>query len=403
MSQQADANTHHNERVHFTSTTTMPPRTLPWLAAPKSKLLNPLSTSSPAPAKRRRDATPPSDQYLVDPDLNPTGVSTPQRRAKQRLLNPDRSPSTSPPPAPPAVEYMREGYGADDAWMMVEDEFFATAQLYTQHLHHAAYAEQKRRAQARGEKVLRTMGRPTDGRTGRDAMAVEREERATGIHRALGLDKKDDEGDLTDPLLGALMNDPRRMGRALEGVGKVKSKSRAANGFLRSPEKAKRTFVVGDLDDGDRATNDDFSEADSDDLDGPVARPRQQNPAPNYNNTTKPRPSEPDPHRQTTVFKKLAAATNQERSRDRAQPDRHISENTVATEHHKARSDAKRTGRDISREKFTTSIDDFEPFQTSIKEDAQAYLVKRRQRKEEEEKRQAKEKKAAVEVPTFII
>jgi hypothetical protein len=380
----------------------MPPRTLPWLTAPKAKPLDPLSTSSPAPPKRKRAVTPSSDQDLVDPDLNPTGVSTPQRRAKQRLLNPDRSPSTSPPPAPPAVEYMREGYGADDAWMMVEDEFFATAQLYTQHLHHAAYAEQKRRAQARGEKVLRTLGRPTDGRTERDAMVVEREERAKGIHKALGLDKEDDEGDLTDPLLGALMNDHRRMGRALEGVGKVKSKSRAANGFLRSPEKARRTFVVEDLDAGDRAVSNDFSEADSDDLDGPVARPRKQDTASTHNNNSKMSAPKVDPRRETNVFKKMASARSEERPRDRAEPGRHAANKPTERDYHTSRSNVRRTNNNTSS-KFTTSIDDFEPLQPSIKEETPAYLIKRRQRKEEEEKRKAKEKKASVEVPTFII
>jgi len=380
----------------------MPPRTLPWLTAPKSKSFDPLSTSSPAPPKRKRAATPLSDQDLVDPDLNPTGVSTPQRRAKQRLLDPDRSPSTSPPPAPPAVEYMREGYGADDAWMMVEDEFFATAQLYTQHLHHAAYAEQKRRAQARGEKVLRTVGRPTDGRTGRDAMVVEREERAKSIHKALGLEKEDDEGDLTDPLLGALMNDPRRTGRALEGVGKVKSKSRAANGFLRSPEKARKTFVMEDMDDDDRAISNDFSEADSDDLDGPVARPRKPDTASSYKATSKPSVPKVDPHRETSVFKKMATARSEERPRDRAQLDRHPANKLTGTDHHTSRSNVRHTDEKTSS-KFTTSIDDFDAFQPIIKEETPAYLVKRRQKKEEEEKRKAKEKKAAVEVPTFII
>jgi hypothetical protein len=374
------------------------PRTLPWLTAAKPKPTDPLSTSSPALPKRKRDATPSSDQDLVDSDLNPTGVSTPQRRAKQRLLNPDRSPSTSPPPAPPVAEYMREGYGADDAWMMVEDEFAATAQLYTQHLHHAAYAEQKRRAQARGQKVLRTLGRPTDGRTERDDMAVEREERAMSIKKALGLDKEE-EGDLTDPLLGALMNDPRRMGRALEGVGKMKSKSRAANGFLRSPEKARKTFVEDLGNDGGRDLEDDFSEADSDDLDGPVARPRKQSTEASYNISAKPAAPKPDPRRETSVFRKLAAAA----SDDRVRPHRPSARDPTDISHRKRHADIRRTNAEASKNPFTTSIDDFETFQPSVKEESSAYLTKRRQKKEEEEKRKAKEKKAAVEVPTFIV
>jgi hypothetical protein len=380
------------------------PRTLPWLTAPKTKPTDPLSTSSPAQPKRKRDATPSSDQDLVDSDLNPTGVSTPQRRAKQRLLNPDRSPSTSPPPAPPAAEYMREGYGADDAWMMVEDEFAATAQLYTQHLHHAAYAEQKRRAQARGQKVLRTLGRPTDGRTERDGMAVEREERAMGIKKALFLDKEE-EGDLTDPLLGALMNDPRRMGRALEGIGKVKSKSRAANGFLRSPEKARKTFAEDLEDIPGRDLEDDLSEADSDDLDAPVARSRKQSTTISHINSIKPSLPEPNPRRETSVFKKLAAAASDDSPRDRVRPD-HRSEKDhdhKESNHRNRHTDVGRTSVEASKNPFTTSIDDFETFQPSFKEEPSAYLIKRRQKKEEEEKRKTKEKKASVEVPTFII
>ena len=284
--------------------------------------------------------------------------------------------------------------------MMVEDEFFATAQLYTQHLHHAAYAEQKRRAQARGEKVLRTLGRPTDGRTERDAMVAEREERAKSIHKALGLDKEDDDGDLTDPLLGALMNDHRRMGRALEGVGKVKSKSRAANGFLRSPEKARRTFAVEELDAGERAVSNGLSEADSDDLDGPVARPRKPDTVSTCDTTSEPSASKADPRRETSVFKKLAAARSEERPQNRAQPERHAANYFTKEDHSTSRSNVRGS---TSSKTFTTSIDDLEPLQPTIKEETPAYLVKRRQRKEEEEKRKAKEKKASVEVPTFII
>jgi hypothetical protein len=380
------------------------PRKLPWLTAPKTKSREPLSTCSPAPPKRKRDATPTSDQDLVDSDLNPTGVSTPQRRTKKRLVDSDRSPSTSPPLAPPPVEYMREGYGADDAWMMVEDEFFATAQLYTQHLHHAAYEEQKRRAQVRGRKVLRTLGRPTGGWTERDGMMVEREERAKGIGTVLGWDKEDDDGDLIDPLLGALMNGPRRMGRALEGVGKVKSKSRAANGYLRSPEKARKTFVEN-LDDEHRVVSDEYSEADSDDLDGPVYRPRKQDTVVKPNTSATYSVPKPKPSRETGILKKLAAAASEEGPHGRPQPPRSVARALPVRDHGRPYPEVRRTGCPSSKTSLRTSIVDFETFKPTTREEPPAYLTKRRQRKEEEEeeKRKAKEKKAAVEVPTFII
>ena len=75
----------------------------------------------------------------------------------------------------------------------------------------------------------------------------------------------------------------------------------------------------------------------------------------------------------------------------------------VEKEYHTSRSNVRRTDDKTSSNPSKTSIDDFEPLQPSIKEETPAYLVKRRQRKEEEEKRKAKEKKASVEVPTFII
>jgi hypothetical protein len=381
----------------------MPPRTLPWLTERKDRPYDPLSTSSPAPPPRRkRDATPSSDQDLVDPDLNPTGVSTPQRRAKQRLLQTDRSPSTSPPPAPPSVEYMREGYGADDAWMMVEDELYSTAQLYTQHLHHAAYAEQKRRAQARGNKVLKTMNRPTDGRTERDGMMVEREERDKSIKKALGVEEE--EGILTDPLLGALMNDPQRMGRALEGIGKVKSKSRAANGFLRSPEKPRRTFT--EVPNGDSgAVSEDHSETDSDDLDGSATKASQQSTMASQKPVLNPNAAASSvPRRETDIFRKFAAVSNEEPSRPRSKPDppSHTVEKVTKVERPEQRSDERRVSGASKQNDTATSIDDYEVAPKSKARDEPAYLVKRRQKKEEEEKRKAKEKKASIEVPTFL-
>lgn len=293
---------------------------------------------------------------------------------------------------------MHEGYAADDAFMMVEDEFFATAQLYTQHLHHAAYAEQKRRAQARGEKVLRTLGRPTDGRTARDGAMVEREDRQKDISKALGWDKEEDEEDLTDPLLGALMNDPKRMGRALEGIGKVKSKSRAANGFLRSPEKV-RKFAVEDLDDDSRAVDDDLSEADSDDLDGPVARPRKQDAIATREIGTRPGVPANNSRRETGIFKKLAAAAGKDEPR---RQDHHPVKQNIDDGYRKRGLGVNDTNGESSKKSFTTSIDDFEPIGVKPKEETPAYLVKRRQKREEEEKRKAKEKKTAVEVPTFM-
>lgn len=290
--------------------------------------------------------------------------------------------------------------------MMVEDEFFATAQLYTQHLHHAAYAEQKRRAQARGQKLLRTMGRVTDGRTERDGMVVEREEREKAIRKAIGPqdgDEEEDDGQVTDPLLGALMNDPKRMGRALEGVGKVKSESRAARGFLRSPEKVKRTFGLGER--GVRGDGEDCDDdEESDDLDGPVRKSRREStPVPKHGHAST--TSKVDVQRKADFFKKFAAADGEETYRPGVRANGADKEKPRRLDDSKHSYD-KDVGHAISKPskpQFASSTDDFEEIpKPRAREGTPDYLKKRRQRKEEEEKRKAKEKKASVEIPTFL-
>lgn len=348
-------------------------------------------------------SSPEGEIDLFDSDLNPLNPYTPPRRSKPLLSNQTRSPSTSPPPQSPSVEYMREGYSLDDAWMMVEDEFLATAQLYTQHLHHAAYAEQKRRAQARGERVLRTMERHTDGRTRRDGMVVEREERERGIRKAVD-EEEDEEGELTDPLLGALMNDPRRMGRALEGVGKVKSESRAAKGFLRSPEKAKRTFGLGERGGGEEVEGEDEEDAESDDLDGPVRKSKIQSTS-SSSKGMKPSTVKANSHQKTHLFKKFAAAEGEERYRPAVKTNGVNRERLHQLDDRKHRHTADTNGSSSrpSKSAFTSYDDDFEGFpKPPARETTLDYLAKRRQRKEEEEKaRKAKEKKV-VEIPTFL-
>lgn len=289
--------------------------------------------------------------------------------------------------------------------MMVEDEFLATAQLYTQHLHHAAYAEQKRRAQARGERVLRTMERHTDGRTRRDGMVVEREEREKGIKNAVGEDE-DEQGELTDPLLGALMNDPRRMGRALEGVGKARSESRAAKGFLRSPEKAKRTFGLGERGGGEKVEveEDEGEDEESDDLDGPVRNSKIQSTS-SSSKGIKPSTGKVDSNQKTDLFKKFAAADGEERYLPEVKTNGASKANThhLVDRKHRHTADTNGSSSRPSKSVFTSYDDDFgEIPKPPVRETTSDYLAKRRQRKEEEEKARKAKGKKAVEIPTFL-
>lgn len=217
-------------------------RTLPWLV--KSPAKNDIKSSSPAPKRRKRE---PSPEDLVDADLNDVATPPPRSRQKQRA---DRDPSTSPagPAASaPDVEYMRPGANADDVWLMVEDEFHSTAKIFSGHLHAAEYVRLKKLSKSRGEKTLSALDHGTDGRTGKSRALLQREEKdeiEKEKQDALDADDEDDGGDayLQDPQLAGLMttDTDRRVGRALAGMVKAKSNTRAAAGFLESPHKAKR-------------------------------------------------------------------------------------------------------------------------------------------------------------------
>ncbi|EEP75511.1 predicted protein [Uncinocarpus reesii 1704] len=74
-----------------------------------------------------------------------------------------RSASTSPVREPPPEEFMREGLENDEVYIMVEDEFLATAQAFTRHLHYAEYARRKKAAKLANQSA--PPPRPTDGRS----------------------------------------------------------------------------------------------------------------------------------------------------------------------------------------------------------------------------------------------
>ena len=57
---------------------------------------------------------------------------------------------------------MRPGYDADDMYRMVEDEFTATAALFTAHLHHAEYQRLRKLASTRSPKTLKSLTRGVD-------------------------------------------------------------------------------------------------------------------------------------------------------------------------------------------------------------------------------------------------
>ncbi|KAI4725650.1 hypothetical protein E4T49_06615 [Aureobasidium sp. EXF-10728] len=209
------------------------PRTLPWLAHPASPDRKSRTTTTTASVKRRKiDSSPPSSP--PDAALNEF-IRTP--RDVSRTAKSLRSPSTSPPPAPPKQEFMRPGWDADDGWRMVTDEFMATAQLFTTHLAHAEYRRQKELAKKR-EKALGgadAISRPVVGQLSKDGQRKKLGElQRAGVKAVMKADDDEEDDPWVGTQLAGLMASPRKRER-LQPVKVVgRSSTRAAAGFDRA-------------------------------------------------------------------------------------------------------------------------------------------------------------------------
>ncbi|KAI4206739.1 MAG: hypothetical protein LQ346_000928 [Caloplaca aetnensis] len=229
------------------------PRTIPWLKQSSSKS----KPSAALPPKRVRP-TSPSPHTSDDERAAQRAHARQRREAARQAANQGRTPSTSPPPLPPAIEPMRPGLSHDDIYIMVEDEFLSTAQLFTSHLHHAEYVRLKKLAQARSPSTNSSLGhlqRPTDSITtmraetlkkkqaeakaGKNKLALEQMKRdARG-----GIAVSDHSDDLSDSdadtapwagtsLQGLMAPDARRQNlTSLSGLHAIKSSTRAAKGY----------------------------------------------------------------------------------------------------------------------------------------------------------------------------
>ncbi|KAJ6036699.1 hypothetical protein N7540_000978 [Penicillium herquei] len=206
------------------------PRTLPWLLdQAKEKRVKHEET----PRKRvKRESD-------VDPDVTPKPLLSPEKRD---FFRSSQTPPTSPARPGPTEEYILDGLDRDDAWVMVEDEFYTVAQSFTQHLHYAEYIRRKKEAKARGEAAIGEVDRPTDGRTAipkileMKKQAEELQARQKDGMAQLGLVEQkeelsdDDDDTWAGTHLHGLMTSPQKS-RSLIGVQRLKSSTRAAAGF----------------------------------------------------------------------------------------------------------------------------------------------------------------------------
>ncbi|KAJ9143060.1 hypothetical protein NKR23_g6775 [Pleurostoma richardsiae] len=210
------------------------PRQLPWKAGASARPITPnrdgpsAGTTTPVASSARRTTQ---------------GAGL---KSGSHALKRDRSPSTSPPPAPPVESFMIEGLENDDAWRMVEDEFFSVAGSFTAHLHAAEYQRLKKQARSQNEETIRHISRPVTGEmtdlVRRRHLALDQASRQReGLKRALASMKAEDDDD-DEPWVGTslqgLMDSPRKKAIPLTSVTSTVLGTKAAAGFVRgSPTK----------------------------------------------------------------------------------------------------------------------------------------------------------------------
>ncbi|KAL2374388.1 hypothetical protein RJ035_004947 [Blastomyces gilchristii] len=220
------------------------PRTLPWQVDEKPrKSTTPTASSS----KRQSRSTSSTASGLGN-------VQTPTRGASQIV----RTPSTSPPCEVPPVEFMKEGLDNDDQYIMVEDEFLATAQSFTRHLHHAEYVRKKNETKIKNAKAIKALVRPTGVKSTLSAESrknMQSEENSSRHKAALselkriagrppvdsevedeGIESEEDKDD--DPWVGTSLQNLmtyQMKHKSLVGLHRIRSTTRAALGFSKAP------------------------------------------------------------------------------------------------------------------------------------------------------------------------
>ncbi|EEH41991.2 hypothetical protein PAAG_03912 [Paracoccidioides lutzii Pb01] len=266
------------------------PRILPWQVNIKGRK----STTSTRSASRK----PSPSQASTETELAnaPTSTRTPRHTVQT---------PPSPPCEPPPVELMKEGLESDNQYIMVEDEFLATAQTFTRHLHHAEYVRRKKEAKIKNANALKDLARSAGlkGTLSADIRKnMESEENAAQHNAALeefkrvagrppvdsevedGVGSEEDSDD--DPWVGTslqnLMNQKKH--QSLVGLQGIRSASRAALGFSKTParspwERPKSDEYVKDpvsnrgTEVNPHLIDDETSTCDDDDLDAQSRRP----------------------------------------------------------------------------------------------------------------------------------
>ncbi|PGH07017.1 hypothetical protein GX51_02057 [Blastomyces parvus] len=215
------------------------PRTLPWRVDEK-----PRKSTTPTASSSKRQSRSTSSTA--------TGLNNVPTTTKVR------TPSTSPPCEVPPVEFMKEGLDNDDQYIMVEDEFLATAQSFTRHLHHAEYVRKKNETKIKNASAIKALVRPTDVKSNLSAESrknMQSEENSARHKVALselkkiagrppvdsevedeGIESEEDKDD--DPWVGTSLQNLmtyQTKHQSLVGLHGIRSTTRAALGFSKAP------------------------------------------------------------------------------------------------------------------------------------------------------------------------
>lgn len=235
------------------------PRALPWKTDGAVKTEKTAVKKEKPAARQYGHGYAASGDDIVNSDLDAVSTSTNEKKEpkKKRFR---ASSSSPPPPGPPPVERIKPGFAADDIYMMVEDEFYSTAQLYTGHIHHAEYARLKKLHKSRGQEILAGLGRGTDGKTEQskalrskmESLELAKKQKQTVRKLRADVESESDaEGSeaedeyMQDPHLAGLMRASQMAPvQDLSGLASPRASTRAAAGYSQSPYKEARTKDV---------------------------------------------------------------------------------------------------------------------------------------------------------------
>ncbi|KAL3495851.1 hypothetical protein BJX62DRAFT_233113 [Aspergillus germanicus] len=262
------------------------PRTLPWLTG---VVKAERKSNSPTPEIKRTSTPRVKDE---------TSSRKPPATSRRDFFRSSPSPPSSPIQSCPSEEFLKEGLDKDDIYIMVEDEFYAVAQTFTQHLHYAEYIRRRREAKLQNAAKIEDIARPTDGVTPMsEALKKKYAGEELRARQKDGIDQLDEngagDGDENEPSgddieeenswagthLQELMLSPRRV-RSLVGLPGIRSSTRAAAGFAQARGSGRRAMNGGggqvEKVEKEPSLPDETTEDDDDDdgdLDAMVSRP----------------------------------------------------------------------------------------------------------------------------------